>query len=128
MYTEKDLLPFYKSYQEWLDNGAPHNGPYCRDEGLCGALSTYYRTWKPKPSVDGNYDYLGPFNLWMKDKEQFKDQMMIQFHRAGLDLYYPFHEHAYHIAMRKREQHLDKNRIKWVKLALQENTSEFTLE
>lgn len=126
MYTEKDLLPFYKSYQEWLDNGAPHNGPYCRMYGLCDALSTYYRTWKPKPPVGD--DFLGQFSLWVKDEEQFKGQMLIQFYRAGLDLYYPFREYNYNYLEDRFEQHLDKNRIKWVELALQENTSEFILE
>ena len=103
-----ELTAFYNAYHDWLEAGAPAKNKYGfkRYLGLCSNIK------------DG-----------MNSKYILEEcEMKSQFEKAGLCEIYPFGEDAYNVGNMADAQHLDKNRIAWVKAHLTEEVDEkFTL-
>lgn len=80
-----DLRAFLRSWLEWVEAGAPPRKPYARHTGLCGAASKY--------SYDV-YDEL--YALFLPEP-------------------YPFGADEYEDAAVNNTQHLDPNRLAFVR-------------
>lgn len=97
----KDLKDFYKSYKEWLDNGAKYREPYTREIGLCQCL----------------YHFAGKNNSAERREVYLKlsREMDEQFEESGLNAVYPFDtKESYRLANMQGTQHLNKKRVEWV--------------
>ena len=102
------LTAFYNAYHDWLEAGAPIENSYefSRHWGLCTSII-----------FCSNSKYCAS-----------AAEMTRQFKMAGLDKFYPFGENEYETGSSSDTQHLDKNRIAWVKAHLTNEVDEkFTL-
>ena len=109
----KRLTKFYNAYNDWLEAGAPEDNEYgfSRKIGLCGSIAYYYE----KQSLSVSQKVIA---------EQTR-----QFIAAGLDKGYPFGYSAYYVGMSNNNNHLDPNRVAWVKAHLKRQIKkEFTLQ
>ena len=114
----KELISFYNAYNEWLEAGAPEKNDFGfeRTSGLCDSLLYYYFLTKYRTLEE--FDYL-------KTKKQLKEQ----FKMSNLDSKYPFGVENYSKRWDNNTQHLDPNRIAWVKSHLTEEVDmEFILQ
>lgn len=103
MKQSPELTAFYNAYNDWLEAGAPDENKYdfSRSNGLCYNLE---------------YGFDGKRREIFEMKEQFK--------KAGLDTIHPFGKEIFLAAHAQKVQHLDPNRIKWVKAHLAEEVDE----
>lgn len=94
-----ELKEFYKSYQEWLDDGAPQALPYLRETGLCGNMEIYARAEK-----------INEHDIFMEMVEQFLEANLSRctpFNNGSMDSYWD--ERA------AGAMHLNEERIQWVR-------------
>lgn len=92
----KELTKFYKEYALWLDEGAPNQLPFWRQNGLCASLA----------------DMDWPNEIYMR----VKDEMNQQFVNAHLYMVYPFNgsSASFYKEACSKTLHLNKKRIDWV--------------
>jgi hypothetical protein len=98
-----ELTTFYRAYAKWLDEGAPHEKPFYRGNGLCGSL----------------YDYLYTELVVKTDlvEQAFLYEIRSQFEDAKLDRNFPFNEgsrKAFLEEMKLLSFYLNPKRIQWV--------------
>jgi len=91
------LIRFYREYAQWLHNGAPDREPFRRCVGLCTALRTDYTV------------------VSQETRMELKREMQDQFEAAGLDRSFPFGTTRYYELRESNTQHLDPERIAWVR-------------
>jgi hypothetical protein len=97
-----DLLKeFLVAWLEWAERGAPEDDcePFARYKGLCIS----FEDWMELRDVDHGSAYCE------------SDQLKSLFIADGLAGDYPFGECAYIWAMNHDQQHLDVNRLSWVR-------------
>ena len=89
----KTLKEFYQAYAAWLDAGAPSLEPFNRSSGLCANIV-----------------------IFTDEPRELLREMKSQFKAAGLDSGYPFGcEGVYYMQCRNATQHLNPERIEWVR-------------
>lgn len=89
----KELTYFYREYNKWLQNGAPNEAPFCREEGLCFSLNTL---------------------MGYKESILAEVELRNQFRVNCLHYLFPFGEENFYMRTDNSTQHLDPLRIKWV--------------
>lgn len=116
MKQSEELTKFYRAYNDWLDADAPRDNRYgfYKDIGLCGNLVSFYK----------NGELVIPSHADMQTLQVIRNEMRDQFLYAGLDAQYPFGERKYIRQRRDCSQHLDPNRIRWVKSHLETTVEE----
>lgn len=110
MKQSKELTAFYNAYNDWLEAGAPEENEYNfhRHGGLCY-----------------NIIYIGAIAYGTKKLVgELIPELKEQFEKAHLDKDYPFGRWIYLVARYNDTQHLDPNRIRWVKSHLTEEVEE----
>lgn len=98
MRQSPELTEFYECYLGWLNQGAPHQEPFSRMEGLCSQVRFF--------AYHSGYD-----------RERLEQEIRLQFIDASLCSFYPFHRSGmeFSVERTRAECHLNPKRIAWVK-------------
>ena len=105
---EKILLDFYQAWITWANAGAPNNGVFRKNAGLCSNLRWFM--WQDKS-----------FNLL--DVKLATNALQQQFRDAGLHMEYPFSDGdagPYHKETIFCQSHLNSTRRNWVETKIKE--------
>lgn len=94
----EQLKAFLAAYLAWVDAGAPHKEPFSRRYGLCSNLYD----WSLRLDYDG--------------REALEKELDQLFALEGLDECHPFGGDKYLEARESETQHLNMDRINWVRL------------
>jgi hypothetical protein len=89
------MRKFLTAYIEWVDAGAPEDGPFSRSSGLC----------------DNTYGLPG-------GGKDVRNELREMFESDGLATSYPFGEAEFNRDCDHDEQHLHQPRIDWIKSKL----------
>lgn len=100
------LRDFYRAYRKWAADGAPVENVhgFHRGVGLCTNLANWVDSLRGYPAE----------HRWAETR-RLKKAMLAQFEAAGHETAHPFGYDAYQEAQRKCIQHLDQNRLAWVR-------------
>ena len=95
----ENLTRFYKAYADWLDDGAPDDEPFSRNDGLCCNLKKVFLFGCDLPTI---------FRL--------NCEMRNQFGNTKLNRQFPFGgERKYLRENLRGTMHLNPLRVKWVR-------------
>ena len=93
------LIHYLRHWLAWAESGAPHNKPYSRTWGLCCNIKRY---------PYGDIDYL--------DRELTRELEADDIQKT----IFPFGYSEYLTAANAGTQHLNQNRLKWVREKINE--------
>lgn len=93
------MRAFLRAYLEWATSGAENYKPFSRRLGLCACIGEFEAAY---PHEDALYG-----------------ELLSMFEADGLDGGFPFGDAAYFTARESGTQHLDENRLNWIRSKLE---------